>query len=981
MTVNKDTGPGKWSWLRCGDRSGLELRRPCGIVVLSLCAAALLWGVVLQLLESHRAEVNHAAFQSASNLTRAFEEHIIRSLKSVDQTMHYLRSAYARNPAEFDIAKRLVSSTLLDDDMTAQIFIADAHGIVVASSNGPESLGVDISDRPYFKAHAVSVKDEMSIGMPLIGRGRGTLAIPVSRRITAPDGSFAGVIVAALDPKYLSRFYQSIDLGSDGVVVLVGTDGVVRARASHSDDSSIGHSLIGTPLFRAYSEHKVGNFRSIGLVDGVIRLMGYREVQGFPLLVEVGFSEADVLAPYEKTRSTYLILAGILSVLGLIVAVLVGWRQERLQRTRDQLAASEHKYRSVVDSLNEVVFQADTEMRWTFLNPAWTEIADFTIEESVGRSLVVFVEPRDRSLAREWALRLLSGAADDGRQDIRFIAKDGTFRWLEVHGRTRRDAAGKIIGLSGTLNDVTKRRLAEEALRAARDDAKRATRAKSEFLATMSHEIRSPMHGVLGIIDLLRDTPLAGEQKQMVDLVHESASSLLGILNDILDFSKMEAGAIKIAPEPVALRTLLTAVREAMSLTASAKGLLLELDIDPAIPDYVEADPLRLRQILVNLLGNAIKFTPQGSVRLMVTHEIPEGVPTLVFAVIDTGIGMQPETIDRLFKPFAQADASTTRDYGGTGLGLSISLRLARLMDGDLRASSKPGIGSVLTLFLPSIAAERPSLVAGEDDDADIHDYGGRRVLVAEDMVTNRWLIKRQLERLGLVAETVESGHAAVAALGCQRFDILITDFHMPGMDGIALTRHVRDREALSGQPPLPILGLTADVSEQAWERCRAAGMDGVLAKPTDIGRLDKALRRLLLPCLEGCDEPVGMAEPVPDLAFDDRLYRELFEEDGTDGEDWLAMFVDSAAALLDEIAAHAADDDRPAVISAAHRLAGVALSAGAMRLGTRCRLLEAEAAVLGRHEIETGLIDIRNEFATARAAMPPIRRMESASP
>ena len=504
----------------------------------------------------------------------------------------------------------------------------------------------------------------------------------------------------------------------------------------------------------------------------------------------------------------------------------------------------------------------------------------------------------------------------------------------------------------------------ENQLKAAKAQAEAANQVKSEFLATMSHEIRSPMNGIMGTIDLLRESPLADDQKQMIDLLHESASSLLAILNDILDFSKIEAGAIVISPEPTSTARVVTSVHEMLASVADRKRLKFNTQIAANVPEWIAVDSLRLRQILVNLVGNAIKFTAQGAVSMKVGRSTsPSGVALLTFAVSDTGIGMTAEVIARLFRPFSQADASTTRNFGGSGLGLSISRQLARLMGGDVEVTSKPGVGSVFTLTLPLLMAPAPC--ANRAATPVLGHFGPLRALVAEDQSTNRWLIQRQLERLGIEAEAVQNGQEAWAALGRGDYDLLITDFHMPVMDGLELTRRIREAEAAGGGPRLSIIGLTADATAKTRERCRAAGMDDVVSKPIDLRGLDAALRRLLLGETDNDDCQIVRSNEV---IFDPGIYAELFAPGDPRGIRWLADVTNSIADFLHELRQEAASGDGAALAKTAHRFAGTAVCAGAAQLGNIGRMMVTRAGQGDPAEVLSLIDDADAAFVVLRA-------------
>lgn len=439
-----------------------------------------------------------------------------------------------------------------------------------------------------------------------------------------------------------------------------------------------------------------------------------------------------------------------------------------------------------------------------------------------------FVLEEDREMLRKETEAAVNGMLLD--TEFRIRRTDGEIRYLKGFGSLERGEDGAPNRLVGANWDVTEmRRLTER--------AEAANRAKSQFLAVMSHEIRTPMNGILGMTQAMLADPLPPVQRERLNVVAESGAALLTILNDILDLSKVEAGKMELESVAFDLGGLLENLRSTYSPSADDQDLVLALDLGDAAGLY-RGDPTRLRQILSNLISNSLKFTTEGRIDIVARRD----GPNLIVTVADTGVGMTPEVVARIFKPFAQADASTTRQFGGTGLGLSIVLELTRLMQGDIDVDSRPGEGSRFTVRLPLPwlgTATAASAAASADRTTEGPNL---RVLAAEDNAVNRLVLRTLLGQFGVEPTIVENGAQAVEAWLDHRWDIVLMDIQMPVLDGFGAARAIREREAALGLPRVPIIALTANAMPHQREECLAHGMDAVVAKPIDVRALISAI-------------------------------------------------------------------------------------------------------------------------------------------
>ncbi len=683
-------------------------------------------------------------------------------------------------------------------------------------------------------------------------------------------------------------------------------------------------------------------------------------------------------------------------------------------RVRVALERREHFQRLLLEAAQTAIFAVDEDGVFSQVNPFAEQLLGWPVGSLLGREKMdAILDPEalqslSRSLSEaygqpipaDWtALRALAQHREPPRE---FVLRHQRGRTLPVllALSAMRDDTGAMVGLLAVATDLTALKRLERALRDSETRAREANQAKSAFLAAMSHEIRTPMIGVTGMIEVLSHTQLDGEQRRSLNVIQASAETLLRIIGDILDFSKIEAGRLEIDPVPTSLPELLRSVAANHAGSASSKGLSLHCEIDPRVGPAHYADAVRLRQIVGNFLSNAIKFTERGSVQaaLELRRANPEdgalGSDELVFRVTDTGIGISEQAQARLFQPFSQAEVDTTRRFGGTGLGLAISRRLAELMGGDVEMESVPGVGTSMRLRIKLARAPADELPSAAAPGRQVAGYSPRRlpgvdeaecerslVLLVDDHPTNRQVIQRQLALAGYASEVAEDGIEGLERWRSGRYALVLSDVHMPRMDGYQLARAIRDDEARRGAAATPIVALTASALKGEAERCLAAGMDDYLAKPVGIQALGACLQRWLphtataqpLSVEQGAsiqtannEQVVAAQAGLPQLAHPPTLETAVLDEltGGDPGEArvLLADFLASTSEDLAQLEALREGGDLQGLTRQAHKIKGAAKLVGALELGDAAALLEAA----GRGGDWAAILPLAADVATA---------------
>ncbi|MBI3515538.1 MAG: two-component sensor histidine kinase [Proteobacteria bacterium] len=557
---------------------------------------ALLWSGIWFHLKTVRADHIVEAEHTATNFARAFEEHIVRTIKGIDQALLQMRGAYAANPSRFDFEATMRQDEALTD-LVIGMSLINRDGVVVWASMASQP-DLYLGDREHFRFHADGGADQLFIGKPVVGRISGRLSVLLSRRIVMSDGSFGGVAAISLDPAYLSNFYNAIDIGPAGIVAVFGTDGYLRARPSRGH-LELGQDWRQLAVLRAQAQAPNGMVHSVSAVDGVSRIIAYRTLPALPLVVAVAVSQADALAQYEHQKQSVLLA-------GMILTVLFG--------------------------------------------------------------------------ALAWLL----------------------IRQVAAHAHV------------------------EAELRRAKEEAESANIAKSEFLANVSHELRTPLNAVIGFSEVMRDAlmgPIDNRYREYAQDIHESGQHLLRLIGDVLDLSKIGAGRLELHDEPVDLAQLVQACHRLLAERARDSKVALEVDIARDLP-VLMADPVRLKQIVLNLMSNAVKFTPEGG--RVTARAAPDADGGATITIADTGIGMTAQEIVVALEPFRQVDNAMTRRYEGSGLGLPLAKQLTELHGGKLELTSEPGVGTTTRVRLPQRRVLRQvDLVTGAQEARGLAKAGG----------------------------------------------------------------------------------------------------------------------------------------------------------------------------------------------------------------------------------------------------------------
>jgi len=646
----------------------------------------------------------------------------------------------------------------------------------------------------------------------------------------------------------------------------------------------------------------------------------------------------------------------------------------RVRERTQTLARQEARKDAILRTALDCIVSMDARGRITEWNPAAERTFGYAGHEALGRALGDVIVPERLRAAHQAGLERYIATGETSvvgrRVELTAVRRSGEEFPVEVAITVMEADKGPVF--TAHLRDITERKRAEEALRKSHDAARAGSQAKTAFVATMSHEIRTPMNAIIGMLELLSYSQLTPDQREMLSAARDSSRSLLTLIDDILDFSKIEVGKLELHPEPCSVAQLVDGVNATFKHVASGRGLLFTRRIDPALWPAHLVDPSRLRQVLTNLVSNAIKFTAAGTVSLDVqVLEEKAARQSLRFSVQDTGIGMSAETQRRLFEPFQQGESHTSRRYGGTGLGLAISRQLVELMGGTIELASAEGLGTRVSVTLSaeqaSASAVPDEAAPGEQAARRVHAPAGTQLLIVDDHPVNLAMLQRQLKVLGLEADAATSGKEALAKWRRKRHNLVITDLQMPEMDGYAFARGIRAEQGRDEK--LTVVAFTANTHREALDKCIDAGMNDYLTKPTELATLREKLARWL-----GTEAVVRTAPPERRAGSSggSPIDRERIEElVGSPGEVAGVLAEVEASARTDIVALQAALEagDAAAIRRAAHRIKGSAMSLGAKRLAAAARRLDQAPEALDSAQRASAVRTLIEELKAVLAA------------
>jgi signal transduction histidine kinase/ActR/RegA family two-component response regulator len=734
-----------------------------------------------------------------------------------------------------------------------EIRLYGADGDTVNTSESGAISTVSIADLNYFKLFKSNSTSATILAEPVRSNATSRWTISLARKIVNSDGIFLGVMTRRIDPSKFEKFFESIALRNSATVAVVHRDGELLARFPKMEAPE-KEARATADLLQLLSTSDHGTSQVPDAKDYVAVLASARQMRNFPIALVATMTTSAALAPWREQTRLLIVVACLSASVIIAVFLLIGYLWSREQKRAEQrLALGKQQLHTALANMTQGLCLFDADGTLVVSNARFREL--YKLREDQVEPGMLFSEIVIKHAMTDDDSAMSAAETDaqgeTPRDQILRLADGSTILirrtptpnggWLLTHEdiSDRERVATELANRLADQLQAQKKLEAQKAeliattgaLSEARDAAEAASRAKSDFLAMMSHEIRTPMAGMMGMIDLLSGTSLDEEQQDLTRVAQESAHNLLTVLNNILDFSKLEAGQVNPESIDFSIKHSINSVISLLGPRAAGRGLKLKAILAPDLPIWLRGDPSRIGQVLLNLVGNAIKFTEHGSVQISVSHRIvQDSAFELCFDVVDTGAGIPTNVLPTLFSPFTQADGSVSRKYGGTGLGLAICKQLCLTMGGDIGVESASGRGSRFWFTVRCQLGRPPVVTALLLQPALVLNAADIDILIVEDNPIIRSLVAKLLARRGYEADQVNNGKEALEAVQAKRYGLVLMDMQMPEMDGLSATKAIRN---LRGpERNVPIVALTANALVGQRETCLAAGMNSFLTKP-----------------------------------------------------------------------------------------------------------------------------------------------------
>ena len=816
------------------------------IIFACLACLGINWHIALEMSRTIETKVNQEANRELQQTSALFADQISNSINSIDATLRM--AGYLLSEGSTHL-QTLIEKKVISLEPLVLLTFVDKDGRAIETNMGPDPERTDLSDSENVRVHLDGNMDGLYIGKPLIGRISQTWVFHLSRKVVNPDGSLRGVLVASVNPYYFACFWDELLKGNeiaalDPAVSLYGFDGVIRTGSRHLEQYLM-NLFPQTMILTAASAGLSGHFEYESTTG--VRKSHFTKMMDKPLVAVASYSTEGVAAKVALQQEEPLWIGAVISAIILATGSILLIAMNTCRINERRASAAEVRLASALDAIKDSFAIYDSAGHLSAYNKAFSRAFNHGGKAENLAAMNAYLRENNRSDESGRKRRNLSDGhiiAPERQNEVNI----GNGAWLRVE--SSHTPIGEIVIYGADISESRRREAAllqrtrqveaqAQKMKELAEIAERAVKVKSSFLAAMSHEIRTPLNAINGFAQVLGKTAMSEEPKHISKLINQSCRHLLDIVDDILDFTRLEADRVTLHPSRITIHKLMEELIETGSILTKDKPVKVTFEMTPETPPHIVADLRRLKQVLLNFVSNAAKFTQTGEIRL--TAMVNGGI--IRFEVSDSGEGIAPAIGESIFEPFEQGSFAGKLRSSGTGLGLAISRRLVKLMGGTIGYTSKLGIGTTFHIEIPyeSTKSEEQEAAPQSGAEAPIPPL---RILIAEDAPSSRLLLRLMLSRQGHQVDDVDNGKRALEAMLETHYDLAILDVQMPVMDGLEAAEGIRSTRGPNAD--LPLIALTAQVLDEEVEHVRGAGFDMVLGKPFMEEDLEAAIRKVL---------------------------------------------------------------------------------------------------------------------------------------